>query len=193
MTSSTSVDIESDRIGGCSATVAGVIIAILGLLAVGFFLLTGIAVSILFGAVLVVVALVYASNAFSAGALGSVLGQAQAPGLYCFAGVVFIADPAARRATPTPPPFALFCPPGPLQATPGLPSRGQPGSQWLLASGGISLLFAGLIWLGGPSSAGWATGVLLAVNLLITGLSAVLVERGPGESIVPDVPRWSQG
>lgn len=193
MTSSTSVDIESDRIGGCSATVAGVIIAILGLLAVGFFLLTGIAVSILFGAVLVVVALVYASNAFSAGTLEHVFEQAVLAVLYGFAGIVFIANPAVGLATLTLLAIAFLIADGLVKTTWGLRSRGQPGSQWLLASGGISLLFAGLIWLGGPSSAGWATGVLLAVNLLITGLSAVLVERGPGESIVPDVPRWSQG
>ena len=99
MKSSTSVDIEPNRIGGRSATVAGVIIAILGLLAVVFPLITGVSVSVVLGAILVVGALVHASNAFSAGTLGNVLGQAVLAVLYGFAGIAFIANPVVGLVT----------------------------------------------------------------------------------------------
>lgn len=193
MKSSTSVDIEPNRIGGRSATVAGVIIAILGLLAVVFPLITGISVSILLGAVLVVVALVHAANAFSAGTLGNVLGQAVLAVLYGFAGIAFIANPVVGLATLTLLAIAFFLADGLVEIAWGLRSRGQPGTTWLLASGGISLLLAGFLWLGFPSSAGWAIGVLLGVNLLVTGVSMILVGRGTDEPIAPDVPRGSQG
>ena len=193
MKSSTSVDIEPNRIGGRSATAAGVIIAILGLLAVVFPLITGISVSILLGAVLVVGALVHAANAFSAGPLGNVLGQAVLAVLYGFAGIAFIANPVVGLATLTLLAIAFFLADGLVEIAWGLRSRGQPGTTWLLASGGISLLLAGFLWLGFPSSAGWAIGVLLGVNLLVTGVSMILVGRGTGEPIAPDVPRGSQG
>jgi uncharacterized membrane protein HdeD (DUF308 family) len=193
MKSSTSVDIEPNRIGGRSATAAGVIIAILGLLAVVFPLITGISVSILLGAVLVVGALVHAANAFSAGTLGNVLGQAVLAVLYGFAGIAFIANPVVGLATLTLLAIAFFLADGLVEIAWGLRSRGQPGTTWLLASGGVSLLLAGLLWLGFPSSAGWAIGVLLGVNLLVTGVSMILVGRGTDEPIAPDVPRGSQG
>jgi uncharacterized membrane protein HdeD (DUF308 family) len=193
MRSSTSVDIEPNRIGGRSATVAGVIIAILGFLAVVFPLITGVSVSVVLGAILVVGALVHASNAFSAGTLGNVLGQVTLAVLYGFAGIAFIANPVVGLATLTLLAIAFFLADGLVEIAWGLRSRGQPGSQWLLASGGVSLLLAGLLWLGFPSSAAWAIGVLLGVNLLVTGVSIVLVGRGTGESIAPDVPRGSQG
>jgi len=193
MKSSTSVDIEPNRIGGRSATAAGVIIAILGLLAVVFPLITGISVSILLGAVLVVGALVHAANAFSAGTLGNVLGQAVLAVLYGFAGIAFIANPVVGLATLTLLAIAFFLADGLVEIAWGLRSRGQPGTTWLLASGGISLLLAGFLWLGFPSSAGWAIGVLLGVNLLVTGVSMILVGRGTDEPIAPDVPRGSQG
>jgi uncharacterized membrane protein HdeD (DUF308 family) len=193
MRSSTSVDIEPNRIGGRSATAAGVIIAILGLLAVVFPLITGISVSILLGAVLVVGALVHAANAFSAGTLGNVLGQAVLAVLYGFAGIAFIANPVVGLATLTLLAIAFFLADGLVEIAWGLRSRGQPGTTWLLASGGISLLLAGFLWLGFPSSAGWAIGVLLGVNLLVTGVSMILVGRGTDEPIAPDVPRGSQG
>ena len=193
MKSSTSVDIEPNRIGGRSATAAGVIIAILGLLAVVFPLITGISVSILLGAVLVVGALVHAANAFSAGTLGNVLGQAILAVLYGFAGIAFIANPVVGLATLTLLAIAFFLADGLVEIAWGLRSRGQPGTTWLLASGGVSLLLAGFLWLGFPSSAGWAIGVLLGVNLLVTGVSMILVGRGTDEPIAPDVPRGSQG
>lgn len=193
MKSSTSVDIEPNSIGGRSATAAGVIIAILGLLAVVFPLITGISVSILLGAVLVVGALVHAANAFSAGTLGNVLGQAILAVLYGFAGIAFIANPVVGLATLTLLAIAFFLADGLVEIAWGLRSRGQPGTTWLLASGGISLLLAGFLWLGFPSSAGWAIGVLLGVNLLVTGVSMILVGRGTDEPIAPDVPRGSQG
>jgi len=193
MRSSTPADIKPNRIGGRSATAAGVIIAILGLLAVLFPLITGISVSVVLGAVLVVGALVHGLNAFAAGTLGSVFGQVILAVLYGFAGIAFIANPVVGLATLTLLAIAFLLADGLVEIAWGLRSRGQHGSQWLLASGGVSLLLAGLLWLGFPSSAAWAIGVLLGVNLLVTGVSIALVGRGTGESIAPDVPRGSQG
>lgn len=138
--------------------------------------------SVLLGAVLVVGALVHASNAFSAGTLGNVLGQAILAVLYGFTGIAFIANPVIGLATLTLLAIAFFLADGLVEIAWGLRSREQPRATWLLVSGGVSLLLAGSLWLGFPSSAGWAIGVLLGVNLLVTGVPMVLVGRGTRES-----------
>jgi len=45
---------------------------------------------------------------------------------------------------------------------------------WVLFSGVIDLLLAYLIWAGWPSSADWAIGLLVGINMLFFGLSLVM-------------------
>ena len=45
---------------------------------------------------------------------------------------------------------------------------------WVLFSGIIDLLLAFLIWAGWPSSADWAIGLLVGINMLFFGLSLVM-------------------
>jgi uncharacterized membrane protein HdeD (DUF308 family) len=50
-----------------------------------------------------------------------------------------------------------------------LPSWG-----WVLFSGLVDLLLAFLIWDGWPSSAGWAIGLLVGINMVFLGLSLIM-------------------
>jgi uncharacterized membrane protein HdeD (DUF308 family) len=50
-----------------------------------------------------------------------------------------------------------------------LPSWG-----WVLLSGLVDLLLAYLIWDGWPSSAGWAIGLLVGINMVFVGLSLIM-------------------
>ena len=45
---------------------------------------------------------------------------------------------------------------------------------WVLFSGIVDLLLALLIWDGWPSSADWAIGLLVGINMLFFGLSLVM-------------------
>ena len=45
---------------------------------------------------------------------------------------------------------------------------------WVLFSGIVDLLLAWLIWAGWPSSADWAIGLLVGINMLFFGLSLVM-------------------
>jgi uncharacterized membrane protein HdeD (DUF308 family) len=45
---------------------------------------------------------------------------------------------------------------------------------WVLFSGIIDLLLAYLIWQGWPSSAGWAIGLLVGINMVFLGLSLLM-------------------
>ncbi len=172
--------------------IAGLIIAILGVLAVIFPFVTGLSLAILLGAILIIGALVHVSHAFSAGSPRNVLGQVILAVLYGFAGIAFMANPVVGLATLTLLAIGFLLVDGIVEIAWGLRSRGQPGAMWLLTSGGISLLLAGFLWLRFPTNAIWAIGVLLGVNLLVTGVSMVLVGGGTRESIAQDVAQGSQ-
>ena len=45
---------------------------------------------------------------------------------------------------------------------------------WILFSGLVNLLLAFLIWDGWPSSAGWAIGLLVGINMVFVGLSLIM-------------------
>lgn len=52
--------------------------------------------------------------------------------------------------------------------------RHLPSWGWVLFSGLVDLLLAFLIWDGWPSSAGWAIGLLVGINMLFLGLSLIM-------------------
>jgi uncharacterized membrane protein HdeD (DUF308 family) len=52
--------------------------------------------------------------------------------------------------------------------------RSEGASGWLLMNGIITLLLGGLIWFHWPSSTVWAIGILVGVNLLMTGISRLM-------------------
>jgi uncharacterized membrane protein HdeD (DUF308 family) len=52
--------------------------------------------------------------------------------------------------------------------------RHLPSWGWVLLSGLVDLLLAYLIWDGWPSSAGWAIGLLVGVSMVFAGLSLVM-------------------
>jgi uncharacterized membrane protein HdeD (DUF308 family) len=56
-----------------------------------------------------------------------------------------------------------------IEHRPHLPSWG-----WVLFSGLVDLLLAYLIWQGWPSSAGWAIGLLVGINMVFVGLSLIM-------------------
>ncbi|WP_339860156.1 HdeD family acid-resistance protein [Thalassospira alkalitolerans] len=55
-----------------------------------------------------------------------------------------------------------------------------PGWKWMLISGGIAVLAGGLIFAELPSSATWAIGLLLGINLLSSGFSYLMVAMAMG-------------
>jgi uncharacterized membrane protein HdeD (DUF308 family) len=52
--------------------------------------------------------------------------------------------------------------------------RGHRASGWLLINSLVTLLLGGLIWIRWPSSSVWAIGILVGVNLLMTGISRLM-------------------
>ena len=47
-------------------------------------------------------------------------------------------------------------------------------SGWILLNGIVALLLGGMIWVRWPSSSAWAIGILVGVNLLLTGMTRLM-------------------
>ncbi|WP_135364533.1 HdeD family acid-resistance protein [Halosimplex halophilum] len=149
---------------------AGLLITLLGLLAIAAPFVTGVAISILLGALLVVGGLGHAVNAFSAeGATGTVW-QVALAALYAAAGISLLVNPVLGLATVTILLIAYFAIEGVIEVAMGLGTRSDPSWPWYVVSGTVSVLLAALLWAGFPSTAAWAVGLLTGIHLLSTGL-----------------------
>jgi uncharacterized membrane protein HdeD (DUF308 family) len=63
--------------------------------------------------------------------------------------------------------------------------RHLPSWGWVLFSGLVDLLLAFLIWDGWPSSAGWAIGLLVGINMVFLGLSLIMTALA-ARTMAPD-------
>jgi uncharacterized membrane protein HdeD (DUF308 family) len=173
--------------------IAGAVIGLLGVLAIVFPFVTGLSMSILLGILLVAGALVHVARAFSAGGFWGVVWQVALGVLYGIAGVSLLANPVLGLTTLTLLVIAFFVVDGIVEIAWALAGRGSVGWLWLLGSGVLSILLAGLLWAGFPSTAAWGIGVLVGVNLLSTGLTLILVGRAGEETAVDDVAAGDRG
>lgn len=166
-----------------SLEIAGVIIAVLGVLGIFFPFVTGISVSLLLGGLLVVGGLVHIAHAFRARGWKGFIGEAILAIVYTFAGLTLLTNPVLGLTTLTLLLIAYFLLSGVVEAVIGFQIRGDPGWVWSVASGALSLVLGVLLWLGFPGTAAWAIGLLFGINLLSTGLAMFVIARGAHKQV----------
>jgi uncharacterized membrane protein HdeD (DUF308 family) len=171
--------------------VGGVLLTLLGLLALVTPFITGLALSILLGAALVVGALVHVAAAFSAGSARNVVWQVLLGVAYGFGGISILANPVLGLTTLTVLVIAFFAVEGIVQLVWAVTGAGSP--VWLAASGAVSLLLAGMLLVGFPASALWAVGVLFGVDLLVTGITMVMYGRTQESASTAEAPAEATG
>lgn len=175
---------------------AGIVIAILGVLAIFAPFVTGVGLSILLGAFLVVGGIVHFAHAFSARGWTGSLWQIVLAIVYAVAGISLLVNPVFGLTTLTILLIIYLLVDGVAEIIVGLQSRSEPRWGWLVASGVISLVLAGLLWAGFPSTALWAIGLLFGISLLSTGISMVAIAYGVRklpESVEPEMPAGAGG
>ncbi len=171
--------------------VGGVLLAILGLLALFTPFITGLALSILLGAALVVGALVHVAAAFSAGSALNVVWQAVLGVVYGLVGISILTNPLLGLTTLTVLVIGFFAVEGVVQLIWAVTGSGS--SLWLGLSGAVSLLLAGMLLVGFPVSALWAVGVLFGVDLLVTGISMAMHGRTGEPTTTAEAPAETVG
>ncbi|UTF55312.1 HdeD family acid-resistance protein [Natronosalvus rutilus] len=167
---------------------AGSAIVLIGLLAIALPFATGLAVTYLLGGLLVVGGIAHAGHAFTTRDWKGSLWQATLAGISIAAGLLLFVNPIVGLASLTLLVIAYLLVDGFAELALALQMAGEAGRGWIAASGTLSLILAGLLWAGFPSSAAWVVGFVVGASLLATGISMIAVAyrgRSAGEDMTP--------
>ncbi len=140
--------------------------------------IAGIALSILFGIVILLAGLAYGAMAFAARGTGAVLWRLFVAVVFSVSSVDLLTHPAMGLATLTLVVAVSFFVEGIAEIGSFFSLRSAKSSGYLLVNAGFSLLLALLIWRNWPYSSSWAIGTLIGVNLLTTGFTRLLLAPG---------------
>lgn len=161
-----------------SLAFTGGIIAAIGVLAIVLPYGTGIAMTYIIGALLVVGGLTHAGQAYAERGWKGSIWQASLAVVSILAGVVLLANPIVGLLSLTLLVIAFLVVDGIAELGTSLRMAGQPGRGWIALSGVLSLVLATFLWSGFPVDAVWVVGLVVGVSLFTTGLSMVAVAYG---------------
>lgn len=149
----------------------GIVFLILGVLAIALPMIFTFAVTLLFGIILLIAGVFAAVRLAN---MGSYDGK-WADWLFVIAllatGILLIISPEKGALTLTAMLTAFFVIGGIAKILVSLFTRHLPNWGWVLVSGLLSLAIAAVIISGWPGTALWVLGLLLGVNLLVTGVA----------------------
>jgi uncharacterized membrane protein HdeD (DUF308 family) len=151
-----------------------VVFILLGMMAIIEPGVAGLAVTILVGWLLIFGGVAHLVAAFSGGGAGRVIWQVLIGIVYIFGGGYFLTHPLLALGTLTLLLAVIILSEAVFEVIAYFRMRGEGGSGWLLVNALITLLLGGLIWFHWPSSSVWAIGILVGVNLLMTGISRLM-------------------
>ena len=159
--------------GSRSATIWGIAVLIFGILAMVMPFVTGIAITIAIGIILVaagIAQLVFAfqSDSFGKGALRFGFGL-----LTALCGVVMMVQPDAGLATITLILAVWFFVDGFFSILSGFSWKPEPGWGWMVFNGVVGIILGVMIYRQFPTSALWLVGVLVGVRLILAGWTMI--------------------
>lgn len=163
-------------------TALGILWILLGIAAIVLPFAATLAVELVLGAIFIVGGVAQIIQAFRArgwrGALLHGLGGLLAVVL----GVLLLLFPAEGILTVTLVLAAFFIVDGVLRVISAFQHRGMAAWGWILVSGLLGIAVGALIWLGWPSTAAWALGLLVGIQLIFGGWSLVMLATAAGRA-----------
>ncbi len=157
------------------AVTIGIILIIVGVLAIASPLVAGMSITIVVGTLLIIGGIGECFLAFQAGAFGRGLLIFIVGALMAVAGFYMISQPVAGLATITLFLTAYFIVSGIFEIIAAVQIRPASGWGWMLFNGIVTLLLGILIWRQFPLSGAWAVGVLFGIKMVFSGLSLVFI------------------
>ena len=153
--------------------VLGIGMVLLGILAMGAPLITGVAVGLLVGVFIIAGGLAQAAYASRAKSWGSGIAGVVLGALSIFCGILMLGHPLFGLAFLTLVLAVYFIVDGVFEIAFAFKLKPLNGWGWTLISGVVSLLLGILIWQQWPLSGAWAVGLLVGVNILFSGWSMI--------------------
>jgi uncharacterized membrane protein HdeD (DUF308 family) len=160
--------------GGSTVSILwGVLLIILGMVAIGSPMLAAVAVNVVVAWLIVLAGVVHLVLAFHAHGAGSVVWKLLVGVAYlCFGGYLLL-HPVLGVASLTLALAALFVIEGVLNLVLFSKMRPLRGSSWVLVDGIITILLGLLIYMQWPSSSVWAIGTLVGISLIFSGVARI--------------------
>lgn len=152
-----------------------VVFILLGIAAIIEPEVAGLAVAILVGWLFVIGGVVHVVAAFCAHGAERTIWQILIAFAYLAGGIYLLMHPLMGLGTLTLLLAGIILMVAVIELVVYFRARGQGGSSWLLMNAIITLLLGALIWFHWPSSSVWAIGTLVGVNLLMTGISRLML------------------
>jgi uncharacterized membrane protein HdeD (DUF308 family) len=152
-----------------------VVFIVLGLFAIAEPFAAGLGVTLLVGWLLVIGAVAHFIAAFKGGGAKHVILQLLVGIVYLIGGLYFLTHTIMGVSTLTLLLSGVILAEGVLEILAYFRLRNMHAASWLLINGVVTLLLGGLIWFHWPSSSVWAIGTLVGVNLLMTGISRLML------------------
>jgi uncharacterized membrane protein HdeD (DUF308 family) len=167
--------LEVVRHASTASIALGVLLIVLGVLAVASPFLAAVAVNAIIAWLIVFAGVVHLALAFRVHSAGSVIWKLLVGVAYVCFGIYLILHPTIAVAALTIVLASLFLVEGILELVLYANMRHMHGSSWFLFDGIVSLLLGLLIYMQWPSSAAWAIGTLVGISLIFSGVSRVMV------------------
>jgi uncharacterized membrane protein HdeD (DUF308 family) len=166
----------------------GILMIILGVLAIGAPTYATLAVQAALGWILIIGGIAEGIHAFMAQGWRGFLLELLSAILYIAVGILLLVNPVTGALALTVVLAVFLVVEGLFKAIMALRVRDHRGWGWILASGILSILLGVLIWAEWPASGLWVIGLLVGIQLLFTGWSLVmlaLAARAHRQATVP--------
>ncbi len=151
----------------------GVIELIVGIVAIGSPLVTGVAIAFMIGSIFVLAGIVRMISVLKAGSFGAGLLAFLGGLLALAAGLVMLSRPGAGLAFLTWMLVIYFVVDGIARTALGFRMKGEPGSGWEIFGGIVSVVLGVLVYVKWPLSGAWAIGTLVGIHLIISGWTVI--------------------
>lgn len=178
--------LEGLRQNSAWVTGVGVLALIVGLISIASPLMTGVAITLTVGFLLIAGGVGQCLLAFRAGAFGRALLVFLIGLVMLSAGGYMVSKPVAALASITLILAAYFLVAGIFAIIAAMQLRPANGWGWMLANAIITLILGWMLWRQWPLSGAWAVGVLFGVQLVSTGASLLAIGgaiRGLAKSV----------
>ncbi|HEY2151356.1 MAG TPA: HdeD family acid-resistance protein [Vicinamibacterales bacterium] len=155
--------------------VLSVLMMISGVLAISIPPVAGLAVTVMFGWLLIVTGALHLGYAWRGHGAAAIIGEILLAILYAVIGIYALAHPVAGLATLTLAIAAYLVAKGVVEGLIAFTLRQFTGSGWLLVDSILTIAIAAMIANTWPVSAAWAVGVLVGVSMISSGFSRLMV------------------
>jgi uncharacterized membrane protein HdeD (DUF308 family) len=167
------------RVAGFSKGWA-VVLIVLGFLALALPFEAGIAIAIAVAILVIAAGVIHLAGTLAARTTGAFFWRLLVGCAYLICGVYLLLHPRLNLLSLTLLLAALFFIEGIFHIITYFKLRPARGSGWILFDGIITVLIALMIWRSWPSSAIWAVGTLIGINLLMSGFTRLMYSSAIG-------------